>query len=108
MRIKDLVAESHDRAVRKGWYSNGPRPIPELLCLIHSEISEALECYRNGEPHLHYDEKGKPLGLAIELADTIIRVADMCGALGIDLEHAIEIKNHWNELRPNRHGGKVA
>ena len=49
---------------------------------------------------------GKPEGVASELADTVIRIADMCGALGIDLEAAIVAKVAYNAGRPYRHGGK--
>lgn len=48
MDLKELVEEAYGTAVEKGWYENGPRPIPELLMLTVSELSEALEEYRRG------------------------------------------------------------
>jgi NTP pyrophosphatase (non-canonical NTP hydrolase) len=96
MKINDLVIESHDRARRKGFYEVEPS-IPERLCLIHSEVSEALEASQ-------LNANGKPEGLPSELADIIIRVADMAGWMGIDLEHELRMKGDYNETRPQKHG----
>lgn len=46
----------------------------------------------------------KPEGVAVELADAVIRIADLCGHLGIDLEAAIDLKMAYNETRPFKHG----
>jgi NTP pyrophosphatase (non-canonical NTP hydrolase) len=77
--------------------------------LIHSEVTEAFEEYRSGKPILqtYYDEKGKPLGVASELADIVVRVADVCGEYGINLEAILLEKMAYNETRPYMHGGKV-
>lgn len=48
----------------------------------------------------------KPEGVASELADVIIRIFDMCGLYGIDLEAVIKEKMAYNKTRPYRHGGK--
>jgi NTP pyrophosphatase (non-canonical NTP hydrolase) len=50
----------------------------------------------------------KPEGIPSELADVIIRVLDMCGALGIDIAAALADKMAFNETRPYRHGGKLS
>jgi NTP pyrophosphatase (non-canonical NTP hydrolase) len=103
-----LTAEEH------GWHEYamyGSLNIPEKLALVHSEISEALESYRDetGEPWEFYVETdGKPEGFCIELADAVIRIADLCGELDIDLEKCIKTKMKYNETRPYRHGGKKA
>ena len=89
----------HALAVEKGWYDKD-RPIPELLCLIHSEISEALEAYRNG---VKEGEKGC---MSEELADAIIRIFDMSEALGINIVKAVNKKHKYNKTRPYRHGNK--
>jgi len=44
---------------------------------------------------------------AIELADVVIRVMDIFGAMGWDLEQAIELKHSFNKTRAFRHGGKA-
>ena len=48
----------------------------------------------------------KPEGVAVELADCVIRILDYCGHAGIDIEEAIRIKHEYNKTRPYRHGGK--
>ena len=108
MTITDLVTEAHALAHSKGWWDKDYN-IPEKLCLIHSEVSEALESYRRGEALEWLDAvTGKPEGLSAELADVVIRVADLCGALDIDLEAAVKVKHEYNKTRPYRHGGKRA
>jgi|ADurb_Ile_03_Slu_FD_contig_71_934200_length_4129_multi_2_in_0_out_0_7 NTP pyrophosphatase (non-canonical NTP hydrolase) len=91
--------EVHDYAKEKGWWEHD-RPVPELLCLIHSEISEALEAYRNNIPE---GEKGC---ISEELADAVIRIWDMAEYLGIDIAEAVNKKHEYNLTRPYRHGNK--
>ncbi len=76
--------------------------------LIHSEVSEALEDYRTGTMYALRTDKGKPIGFPSELADIVIRVGDLCGYLGIDLESAVAEKMAFNATREHRHGGKRA
>lgn len=119
--INQLVQDAHMNAVNKGWWEE-ERSFGEIIALIHSEASEALEDYRNGEPieRMWYEKKGlvgfsltqeddtyKPCGIPSELADIVIRVFDACGRYGIDLEAAILEKMAYNATRPQRHGGKV-
>ncbi len=108
MTINELVTESHNTAVDKGWWEE-PRSFGELIALIHSELSEALEDYRNGfaANQIYYGDGQKPCGVPIELADVLIRIGDLCGYFGIDLEQAVKEKLQYNKSRPYRHGGKV-
>lgn len=97
MELRDLQKQIHDNAIAHGWWDRH-RPIPELLCLIHSEASEALEAYRNGNNE----------NLKEELADIVIRVLDMAGGYGINLEEEVMKKHETNKSRPYRHGDKLA
>ena len=112
MEIKSVIHESHSTAIKKGWWDPPCRQIPELLALVHSEVSEALESYREIGPEqlnkMWYEEtKGKPEGFTVELADIIIRIADMCGEFDLDLDKALAEKMAYNKTRSYRHGNKV-
>lgn len=54
MKLSELIKQSHELAVEKGWWES--LDVDEKLLMIHSEISEAVECYRNGEMGLTYDK----------------------------------------------------
>jgi NTP pyrophosphatase (non-canonical NTP hydrolase) len=95
MQLKEIAKEIHLNATEKGWWEV-PRPIPETLCLIHAEVSEALEAYRKGDQDNFREE----------LADIAIRLLDACEGYGIDLEAEIAKKHAYNKTRPWRHGGK--
>ena len=87
----------HKLAIEKGWY-NFDRPIPELLCLIHAEISEALEGYRNNI------QKGEKGWLGEELADAVIRIMDFSQGKDLDVDGAVLEKLNYNKTRPYLHG----
>lgn len=91
----------HQCAIDKEWW-DWERSLPELLCLLHSEVSEAFEGYRN---HIQEGEKGC---LSEELADIVIRIWDMSEAFDIDIAEAVNKKHQFNLTRPSRHGGKRA
>lgn len=105
--MRDLQKQLHETAVNHGWWIEPPT-FPESIALVHSELSEALEEYRNArDPRDIYFNGEKPEGIPIELADAVIRILDYCELAGIDLESAISIKARYNDSRPYRHGGKV-
>lgn len=70
--------------------------VPTKLCLIHSEISEAMEGFRKGL----YDDKlpDRPM-IEVELADAFIRICDLAGALNLDLAGAVLAKREYNRNR---------
>lgn len=72
------------------------RNVGELLCLVHSEISEAMEGHRKGRADDHLPDR---LMIEVELADALIRIFDMAGGLGLDLPGAIAEKLAYNEQR---------
>lgn len=108
--LTDLVNEIHANNVAAGWWSDlatgesltskqgepAKRNVPEMLCLVHSEISEAMEGYRK---NLMDDKLPHRSMIEVELADAVIRICDMAGGLGLDLEGAINEKLEYNKNR---------
>ncbi len=126
MTIEEMQCRAYQTAREKGWHEadiREPAPAPlgrhrggveihpvqivAWLGLVMSEAAEAIEDVRERRLTLDFDEKGKPTGLPSEMADILIRVGDVAGALGIDLQAAVEAKLAFNETRPHRHGNKT-
>jgi len=99
--VNELVKRANGAATLAGWWRNADihndfRVVPTALCLIHSEISEAMEAHRKG---LMDDHLPKRTGLEVELADAMIRIADLAGQLDIDLGSVVAEKMDYNARR---------
>lgn len=110
--INEWVEASYRNAVKHGWWEDVNYNVSEKLMLMVSELAEAMEEWRAGRGmnEIYYNTSAptKPEGIPIELADVVIRIMDLCGREGIDLESAITLKSAYNSTRPYRHGGKLS
>ncbi len=95
--------EVFQTATDKGWHE-APNPFPQALCLIHSEVSEALEAFRHDNPP--DDKIPEYSGMEAELADVIIRVLDTAAEHNLNVAEAVVAKMIYNRTREYKHGGK--
>jgi NTP pyrophosphatase (non-canonical NTP hydrolase) len=108
--LRDVTNKLHGQARFMGWHDN-PRETGTLIALCHSELSEALEGARKNlmDDHL----KNRKM-VEVELADCIIRILDMAGAMDLDVAGAIAEKHDYNAKRADhqrenrqKEGGKA-
>lgn len=98
--ISGWIYNCHEASKQGGWWdglnANDPYVFATKLALVHSEISEALEGGRKGkmDDHLPYRKAEE-----VELADALIRIFDLAGARGLDLEGAMVEKMTYNAQR---------
>jgi len=76
-------------------FSSRPERIWEMLALIHTEVSEATDAYKKGQP---VDKVGE------ELIDAVIRILHLLSALELDAEELFEHKMQVNWSRPRKFG----
>lgn len=92
----------HLTAITSGWWKDPrtgktvKRNKGELLALVHSEISEALEGFRKDKMDDHLPHRK---AAEVELADALIRIFDMAGAYDLDLAGALIEKLEYNRKR---------
>lgn len=116
MMFNEKATEIHNDNVQKGfWENKETKNVGELLMLVVSELAEALEAHRKGR---FSDWNKYNMGIAHgdifetyikdtfedEIADAVIRLLDLSGGLGIDLDLQIDKKLQYNRNRPHKHG----
>lgn len=118
--VAKMTVICHSLASASGWWTNistGERltsaqvNIGEKLCLVHSEISEAMEGARKNLQDDHLPHRKM---LEVELADAVIRIMDLAWFYGLDLAGAMVEKLHYNQQRADhkienrmKNGGKA-
>ena len=128
IELNKLASQIYEGNAEKGFWDGSSKDVKDKkevalkLMLIVSELGEAMESHRKGkfaniEMYKH-DMEVFPASFTDnfvdrikdsfedEIADTIIRLFDMAGGLGIDLEFHIEIKLKYNATREKLHGKK--
>jgi NTP pyrophosphatase (non-canonical NTP hydrolase) len=129
--MKDLITKAHQVAKDKGFWDT-ERNVSEMLMLIVSEVAEAQEALRKNhyaeksiadglqkDLELNSSDEEFKMDIGIwkslfeekikssfedEIADVAIRLFDLCGGMGIDLEKHIELKMKYNSMRGYKHG----
>ena len=117
MNLNDMAVSIHAGNKARGFWDN-ERNVGEMLMLVVTELSEGLEAHRSGKictesdkvAVLESEDMAQSFKMNVkdtfedELADAIIRILDICGGLGIDIDFHIRMKLMYNATRPYKHG----
>jgi NTP pyrophosphatase (non-canonical NTP hydrolase) len=123
-QLKELREEIYANNKQKGFWPEEGRNFGELLMLVTSELSEALEAHRIGKTAdiamfnkermaSPFHERAATIDAFVihiknsvedEIADAVIRLLDMATGLNIDLEWHILAKLEYNKTRDHKHG----
>lgn len=119
--LNELSQKIYQANKEKGFWDE-KRNVGEMLMLVTTELAEAMEAHRKGKfcqlntfNDTYFDkltdvefkvafESNIKDTFEDEMADSLIRILDMCGGLEIDIEKHVELKLRYNSLRPKLHG----
>jgi NTP pyrophosphatase (non-canonical NTP hydrolase) len=123
LTLRAIAAEVRAINIEKGWRAPDGgmcegQTFGDYIALAHSELSEALEAYRDhrledatvaGGFHVRDNVRvlPKPAGVGSEFADLLIRLVDMADVFGINLEAEYRRKVAYNRTRSYQHGGRT-
>jgi len=123
MNLNNLAEEIYEGNKEKGFWDQG-RNVGETLMLVVTELAEAMEVHRK-TGNIRISELRKKIVLDApmelfpskfrmlskdtfgdEIADALIRIFDLAGGFGIDLDFHVSQKLRYNATRPHKHGKK--
>jgi len=115
MELNSLRDEAFSIATEKGFHGKDQDDLIKKLMLVNCELCEAVEAERSGQGVWCMD-----IGMEIpspdefrliykgsieeEIADAIIRLADIAAMIHMDLSWWVRAKMDYNRSRPYKHG----